>query len=164
VASLRYIFITESWFMTTFLRTAGTVALVAALCLGTSSAVFADECSTPLPSDVTRPAQQATEGDAAFIGTWGNAKWDGNLCHTLVVEALASDSTATVVYSTGVYRPWKINAPSFGRYQGRIDKGTLHLDFSANKVRVEYRLIDGQLHGKYFIGNGVSTIVMPRIK
>lgn len=146
-------------------RRLGALGVIVFFLCVTATLAQAQECSTPLPSDVVKPAQQASQGNAAFIGTWGNAKWDGFLCHTLVVEALAPDNTtATVVYSTGVYRPWNINAPSFGRYPGRIENGTLHLDFSRNKVRVEYRLVDGKLHGKYFIGDTVTTIVMPRIE
>lgn len=140
------------------------INVTAAFLFAVSFSSFAEECSTPLPSDVTRPQQQSIEGSSAFVGTWGNAKWDGYLCHTLVVEALAANNTATVVYSSGTYRPWNITAPSFYRLKGVISDTTLKLDFPSVKARAEYRIVDGKLHGKYFTQNVVSTIVMSRIQ
>jgi hypothetical protein len=122
----------------------------------------AQECSTPLPSDVSAPALQADSGGRSFLGVWGNGKWDGFLCHTLVVESLTADNKVVVVYSHGVYAPWYIRAPAFYRQGGFIDGETLHLDFPQAKARAEYRLVDGKLQGKYISQRGVSTIVMTR--
>lgn len=123
---------------------------------------LAEECSTPLPSDVIRPRQEATEGNRAFIGVWGSAKWDGVLCHTLVIESLPSENVAAVVYSHGVYARWNIRAPAFVRFTAQISDGVLRADFPTVNARVEYRLVDGKLEGKYFTRSGVSTISLAR--
>ena len=124
--------------------------------------VRAEECSTPLPSDISYPSQQAEVGNRALIGVWGNAKWDGLLCHTLVVESVTAENKAVVIYSHGVYAGWNIRAPGFYRQGGSIDGATLYLDFPQIKARAEYRIVDGKLHGKYVTQQGVSSIIMSR--
>ena len=62
-----------------------------------------DSCDTPIPSDVKiQPALKGIPSKhAAFLGTWGNGKWDGNLCNTLIVEEISPGGNVTLVYSWG---------------------------------------------------------------
>ena len=132
------------------------LAIVFALVSGSAAS---QACDTPLPSDVVLPSAGPTER-SAMLGRWGDAKWDGVLCHTLVVESMPTDTTAVVVYSHGVNAGWNIRAPGFFRLQGKFDGNTLHLDFPAIKSRVEYRLVNGKLHGEYVTPQSKSTIVL----
>lgn len=122
----------------------------------------AEECVTPLPSDVLTTAQPTAEGPRAFLGTWGNGKWQGLLCHTLVVESVEEDSKATVVYSHGVHQPWNIRAPGFLRITANIQGDTLSFTFPNNGPRAEYRIVDGQLHGRYITRRSEATVVLTR--
>jgi len=138
---------------------------VAALLLALALApirVQAEECLTPLPADVAVPAQPASEGPGAFLGIWGNGKWQGVLCHTLVVESVAADGRATVVYSHGAHTPWNIRTPGFLRVSANIQGDTLAIAFPNNGPRAEYRLIDGRLHGRYITRSSESTVVLQR--
>ena len=137
---------------------------IAFACMSVAAPAMSQECSTPLPSDtvVAPGSAHAVEGREAFLGAWGNAKWDGVLCHTLVVESLPTESSAVVVYSHGAYSGWNIKAPGFFRLSGRMEGSALHLSFPAIKARAEYRIVDGKLHGQYFTQQGVSSIVMDR--
>lgn len=119
-------------------------------------------CSTPLPSDVVVAAPAATDGPQAFLGVWGDGQWQGVLCHTLVVETLSADNTAVVVYSHGAYPAWNIRAPGFVRVPGQIRDGTLHIAFPNGSARVEYRIVDGKLQGRYITRSNVATAVLTR--
>lgn len=143
------------------IRSLATVIRVALLSTVSCGWAWAEECSTPLPTDLAAPARSAGE-EGAFAGIWGGAKWDGVLCHTLVVESLSADRTAVVVYSHGAYSGWNIRAPAFFRLTGRIEGGTLHLSFPAVNARAEYRVVDGRLHGKYIAPQATAAIVMER--
>jgi hypothetical protein len=128
----------------------------------TLSGAAADSCSTPLPSDVATPAAPSADGPGAFLGTWGDGKWQGVLCHTLVVESVGADNTATAVYSHGVHQAWNIRAPGFRRMAGTIRNDVLYLEFPNNGPRVEYRIVDGRLHGKYTIRQNEAFVVLTR--
>jgi hypothetical protein len=123
---------------------------------------YAEECDTPLPANVTRPTQQAETGNLAFIGVWGNAKWDNKLCHTLVVESVDADGNAQIVYSYGVYEKWGIKRPGYMRDKALIVDSTLVMDGSKDKARVEYKLVDGKLKGKYILPDMFVLIEMTR--
>ena len=137
------------------------IALSAAFGIVASGA-FAEQCSTPLPNDLLVPSPHASEGAAALLGKWGNAKWNKVLCHTLVVESLPTDTTASTVYSWGIFEKWGVKMPGYVRVVGVFREGTLYLEFPSPQERAEYRLVDGRMHGKYFSKAGVSTIVMER--
>jgi hypothetical protein len=124
-------------------------------------AAIGQPCETPLPLDVVKPSTDGA-GRASFLGFWGDGKWDGKLCHTLVVESLSDDGAATVVYSHGTYSGWNIRAPGFYRVKGRFEGDTLHLNFPTIGARAEYKLVEGSLHGKYFSGPAPVAIVMTR--
>jgi len=103
----------------------GWVALIAV-----GKFAYAEDCETPLPSNVIRQSKQAESGNLAFLGVWGDAKWDNKLCHTLVVESVDSDGNARVVYSHGAFDAWGIKTPGFIRSKAMISNSTLVLDWS----------------------------------
>jgi hypothetical protein len=137
------------------------VLVLAVAFAAASGAAFSQVCTTPLPTDVSIPSP-GTSGRAEFLGVWGDGKWDGLLCHTLVIESLPTGDSAIAVYSHGAYSGWNIRAPGFYRVQGRFDGSTLHLDFPTIKARAEYRLNDGKLHGRYFSPQGTVSIILNR--
>lgn len=141
----------------------GLLAAGVAAWLGlTLNSAAAESCSTPLPSDVVTPAAPTPDGPGAFLGTWGDGKWQGVLCHTLVVESIGADNTATAVYSHGVHRAWNIRSPGFARLTGTIRNDVLYLEFPNNGPRMEYRIMDGRLHGKYTIRTSNAFVVLTR--
>ncbi|MGE0099178.1 MAG: hypothetical protein AB7S86_12605 [Hydrogenophaga sp.] len=120
-------------------------------------------CSTPLPSDAVIPPPAKADGTDTFLGLWGNGKWQGVLCHTLLVESLAADGTASVVYSHGVHQPWNIRAPGFVRVTGMVKDGTLALTLPNGRNGAEYRLVDGALQGTYLTqGRPVAYVKLTR--
>lgn len=131
------------------------------LALGWTSAA-AQPCSTPLPSDLATPAAPGADGPGAFLGTWGDGKWQGVLCHTLVVESVGADGTATAVYSNDAHLPWNIRTPGFIRLTGTVQNDVLSLEFPRSGARAEYRIVDGRLHGKYSTRTSTAFIVLTR--
>lgn len=117
----------------------------------------AAECETPLPENFAPPVKSAEGGANEFIGVWGGGKWDKKLCHTLVVESVDADGKAKVIYSYGVYDKWNIKKPGFNRDTGLIVDSVLTLDWSKNGIKVEYRLDNGKLKGKYILHDGYVT-------
>lgn len=141
-----------------------TLSYVMVICAAFASAAFADECATPLPSNIAVPASSESSGIGQFLGKWGNGKWDGLLCNTLVVESISGESRASSVYSWGAYAGWGITAPGYIRVTAELRASTLHLSFPAVRTRAEYQLIDGKLHGKYFSQQGTSLVILEKIQ
>ena len=123
---------------------------------------LAAECDTPLPVNFTPPTKSVEGGANEFIGVWGGGKWDKKLCHTLVVESVDADGKAQVIYSYGVYDKWNIKKPGFNRDTGVIVDSVLTLDWSKNGIKVEYRLDNGKLKGKYILLDGFVTAELTR--
>lgn len=122
-------------------------------------------CSTPLPDDVdvVQPDSSVPAAYARFVGKWGDAKWDGKLCHTLVVESVDAEGNATVVYSYGVYTPWDIYEADWVRTLAEVSDEELQLDRFSNGARATYWFSDDKLKGKYLRGGGRSNITLSRI-
>lgn len=141
-------------------RRLGDVALIIALFAACSAK--ADECDTPLPDDlkIVPPTASVPPEHAKFSGRWGPSKWDGKLCHNLVVEQVTDDGKAQVVYSWGVYDQWFIKEPGFRRWTFDIidDK----LVFSGKSRIVKYRLSGETLEGSYQTSNNISQIKLER--
>ncbi|MGE0348062.1 hypothetical protein [Hydrogenophaga sp.] len=140
---------------------AGAVVIAWAFALGAGDAQ-SQPCSTPLPSDVIVATPSATDGPQAFLGVWGDGQWQGVLCHTLVVETLSDDNSVVAVYSHGAYPGWNIRAPGFVRVPGQVRDDTLHIAFPNGSARVEYRIVDGKLQGRYITRSNVATAVLTR--
>lgn len=115
-------------------------------------------CSPPcekLLSDKIKPCEGSD-----FCGIWGEAKWGGILPHCLAVEGKAGDLRA--VYAWGRAAEWNIHSPGQVRVKAYDTGDTLKMTLD-NGARVEYDLIDGQLHGNYYLNEGASSIVMGRV-
>jgi hypothetical protein len=124
----------------------------------------AEECKTPLPTDyrLTVPGDDVPEEYRSLVGVWGDGKWDGRLCTTLVVEAIDAKGIAAVIYSFGAHAGWGIRKPGYHRVKGEMKSNELHLKFSRDR-RVTYRLDGNRLKGKYFSKQGVSNVSLSRI-
>jgi pimeloyl-ACP methyl ester carboxylesterase len=107
----------------------------------------------PLPADLSiqSPGAGVPAADAVFLGAWGNGAWDGRIPTALIVERVAVDGTAEVVYARGATEHPKI-AAHWQRLEGRFadHRLTIHLpdpDSSAG-YRVQYRIVaPGHLEG-----------------
>jgi hypothetical protein len=86
----------------------------------------AAECETPLPEDVriVAPGTDVPLDLARFSGAWGDGKWGGQLCNTLIVEMVAADGVIEAIYSWGEYREWD-TAPGFSRISASVIDGKL---------------------------------------
>ena len=111
---------------------------------------------SPLPKyKIEVPSADVPTKMATFSGVWNGIWWDtrrpGNgPCHTLVVENIEPDGTASVIYSTGKYRHWNIKN-SYGRFKGKIDGDTLVITLGKGVV-VSYRWSYGDIMGNYNYG------------
>lgn len=127
----------------------------------------AGECidETPLPESlkISPPADGVPADVAAFSGIWGDAKWDGSLCHTLVVKSIDANGDAEVVYSYGSFVPWGIHNPEYFEPSGTIEDGTLTLERFRNGAKVSYTLDGDKLKGRYVINGNVSRVKLSRI-
>ena len=123
---------------------------------------YAAECDTPLPDDVKiiPPSASVPAKLAKFSGRWGPARWDGKLCHNLVVEELTDDGKARAVYSWGVFKDWHVNKPGYRRWTFDIinDK----LIYRGKSRIVTYWFVGDELHGTHQIGKIISKIVLKR--
>lgn len=124
-------------------------ALLAALC-GVAQA------QVPLPKDlaIQAPGADVPAADAAFSGAWGNGAWGrGAVPTALVVERIAADGTAQVIYAVGSSEYPKI-AAKWLRLKGHIADHRLTIrlpDPSSSKdYRVQYRIVaPGVLEGDF---------------
>jgi dienelactone hydrolase len=120
------------------------------LCSAFLGAVLVAACGgaraqVPLPKDlaIAAPGADVPAAEAAFAGAWGNGAWYGTLPTALIVERIAADGTAQVVYARGTTEHSKI-AAYWKRLQGRIKdhRLTIHLPDpnSSAGYRLQYRL------------------------
>ena len=84
------------------------------------------ECDTPLPDEVciVAPGSDVPAELARFSGAWGDCKWGGQLCNTLVTEMVAADGAIDATYSWDESREWGA-APGFSRISARVTGGKL---------------------------------------
>jgi pimeloyl-ACP methyl ester carboxylesterase len=84
----------------------------------------------PLPTDfsIQPPAAGVPAAYAVFSGAWGNGAWYGRIPTALIVERVAADGTAEVIYAGGAAEHPKI-AAHWLRLTGRIEdhRLTIHL-------------------------------------
>src|SRR5262245_33625902 len=76
--------------------------LIVAVCLAACAGIARAE-PVALPDDLRLPPPRAarSEGDHPMLGAWTGDAWSGVLPAVLVVESVASDGQATVVYAGG---------------------------------------------------------------
>ena len=137
------------------------VILFGIFCIPFASAVYAsaESCKTPLPDDVNirTPTADVPEKYAVFSGRWGPGKWDGELCHVLVVESIDSEGEAEVIYSWGISEKWNIKQGGWVRKIGRVLGSKLKLKLYDGNVDVNYWLDGDMLYGRYYGGNTVNV-------
>ena len=72
----------------------------AVLAVGASGSALASGCGF-LPVTFVECPSNLKPSQAAFCGIWGEAKWGGVIPHCLVVENVAPDGSAKIVYAWG---------------------------------------------------------------
>lgn len=111
----------------------------------------------PLPSDAA-VASVATDLQQQWAGAWVGA-WDGSMKHVLIVESVADDGRAGVVYAIGG-NPFGI-AAQWKRHQARISGNSLSI--SEAGVAIAYRTKSrDSLEATYARGNVRSQAAMTR--
>lgn len=129
------------------------VAIATACLLAMTRPVAAQ---VPMPPDlrIVPPGPEVPSEVARFAGGWGDAAWGGVLPAALVVERVAADGAATVVYAVGASEQSGIRA-LWVRMPGQVADGrlTLHLRGGAE---ADYALTDdgGHLVGRYTAPQG----------
>jgi dienelactone hydrolase len=112
----------------------------------------------PLPADLALdpPAAALPPLVAAFSGGWGHGAWGGILATALVVERLAPDGAARVVYAVAASE--QFGTPAWaGRIDARIEAGRLAFA-AAGGARVEFEPDgSGRLLGRYTHPAGWQT-------
>ena len=99
-----------------------------------------------------------------MLGVWVGDAWSGVLPHVLVVESVASDGQATVVYAVGDGPEWKI-APAWSRVTARIADGALSFTQRGGAAKVRYALSpDGRLEGHFVTDRSGALVVLRRVE
>lgn len=128
------------------------------------SSVRAEEIALPGAISIINPSQDVPKNMAIFSGVWTGGAWDGILPHALIVENVANDGTAAVVYATGEGPEWKVK-PSWTRATGKIENGELVIFLRAGKARAAYRLEgDSRLIGSFETERGASYVELEKTK
>ena len=131
----------------------------AALAVGASGSALASGCAF-LPVTFVECPSDLKPSLAAFCGIWGEAKWDSGFPHCLVVEKVASDGSAKTVYAWGSRGS---SNSGYRRDDGRIEGNVLKVSHNrlGGWAEIEYRLIEGLLHGRYYY-RGRDTLITLR--
>ena len=135
----------------------------AVLTVGASGSALASGCGF-LPVTFVECPSNLKPSLAAFCGIWGEAKWgDNGFPHCLVVEKVAPDGSATIVYAWGAKPEWNAD-PGHRRLEGRIEGDVLKNSHSRQGgwAEVEYRFVAGTLRGKYRYRGRESLITLRR--
>src|SRR5262249_13042430 len=97
-----------------------------------------------------------SEGDHPMLGAWIGDAWS-------VVESVASDGQATVVYAVGDAPEWKITS-AWSRVTARIVDGTLSFTLRGGAARARYNLTtDGRLEGHFETDRSGALVVLRRV-
>lgn len=114
----------------------------------------------PLPSDAAiETGSSATDVQRQWRGVWIGA-WGGTLKHILVVEAIAEDGSARVVYAIGANPSLGIK-PNWQRFAGTVSGRTLTV--SGKSFSASYELTPGVgLKALYRRGDSVARASMTR--
>ena len=117
-------------------------------------------CTTPLPENVeiAQPTDTVPPQLAKFAGTWGHGKWDGKLCHTLVVQRVTSAGNVRAIYSWENYSGWNAHEGN-SQHVGSIADGKLTLERFDNGADVTYWFEGDTLMGSYVNASGARSII-----
>ena len=146
------------------MRLSTLVVSACAISLVLLTANAAAPCTTPLPTDmaISPPATSVPSEFAKFSGAWGGGKWDGKLCHTLVVTQVDAGGAVSAIYSFGRYTGWNIDRGDWFPTAGVIEDGELKLERFRNGARASYRFEGDKLRGTYRRGSGTSRVLLTR--
>ncbi len=122
----------------------------AVLGVGAPGSALASGCGF-LPVTFVECPLSLKHSQTRFRGIWGEQKWNDVLPHCLVVEKIAPDGSANIVYGWGIAPQWNIHDPGYRRHGARIEGNTLRASFSryGGWGNLEYRYDGGALHGTY---------------
>lgn len=121
----------------------------------------AENCANPLPDyTVSQPGAGVSDYQASYSGVWVG-RWDGKLCHTLVVENISVENVS-VIYSYGVSVEWNIRRGNYRRHNAEFEGEKLVLERFRSGAVASYRLVDDQLKGEYVNSDGEVTPVTLR--
>ncbi|MEM9138603.1 MAG: hypothetical protein AAGB15_02135 [Pseudomonadota bacterium] len=98
------------------------------------------------PYRINYPEGGVSPDQAAFLGRWTDAAWNGDWCHELYITDIASDGTVSLLDAYGPYPKLGIEAQVFRR-TARIENGELSFT-SVAKAGVTYKMQDGYLVGR----------------
>jgi len=121
----------------------------------------AENCHNPLPDyKISKPGADVSDYQASFSGVWVG-RWDGKLCHTLVVESVTAEN-AEVIYSYGVHVDWNITRGNYRRHEAEFEGEKLVLPPFRNGAVASYRLVEDQMKGEYVNSEGEVTPITLR--
>ena len=109
-----------------------------------------DSPAVTVPSDlcIRAPGSDVSPEMARFSGGWGGRGWNGTIPIGLVVESIATDGTAEVVYGFGASAQYGV-AAHHSRIRSEIVGNCLRFRY-ANGSLTEFLLTeDGRLRGRY---------------
>ena len=114
----------------------------------------------PLPADAPSIAgATAAAPPSPWLGAWTGA-WDGVLKHILVVESVAADGDARVIYAYGDNSAFGVT-PGWVRRNGKVQGQMLTIDSPV--AAIAYNLTGAtSLRGTYTRGGNVSSAVLAR--
>lgn len=114
----------------------------------------------PAAVAVSPPPAGTPPNIAAFSGVWGPAKWDGVLCHVLVVQKVEADGTAEYRYIHGVWVAWNAHTADSFAGKGQIKGDTLSFTSPRGGLTLSYKMQGGgtSLDGTF----GRSKIALPK--
>lgn len=122
----------------------------------------AEEIALPNTVSIVNPSQDVPKHISQFSGVWTDGAWDGILPHVLIVENVARDGGAVVIYATGDGPEWKLK-PAWTRTTGKIENSQLVIFLQDGKARALYRLEgDSRLIGSFETKRGASYIVLKK--
>jgi dienelactone hydrolase len=133
-------------------RAAALRCLLIAILLAYSCGIA--RAQVPLPADlhIQAPNADVPPAVAAFVGAWGNAAWAGITPAALVVEQVAPDGTAQVIYALGNSRQIGVTATAL-RLPATIRDGVLTVQRPTGVA--EFRITDdGELYGLFTAHSG----------
>ena len=145
------------------------VGLALAIGLGSilvgAPSLAGESCKTPLPDGfkLAPPPAGLPDDLKRFHGVWGNGKWDGQLCHTLVLEVLDAKGSVNAVYSWGDSEGWNVKR-GYSIHRGSISGDVVDLPRFSNGAKVDYTLAGDKLSGRYVRKGNETKITVTPIK
>jgi hypothetical protein len=141
------------------MRSSLVVAVIICVVVVALEGCAATVSTVPLPADamVVPPDVDVPLEIAAYSGTW-EGEWNNmmaRLPHTLVVEKIEKDGSASVIYAQGECLAWNVK-PAFARAQGIFKNGALVVKLP--RATATYQMQpDGKITAK-FEGPGISFL------